>query len=314
MNSNSKFLIRILSAIALVFVSLICLADNNLSGQPTDTTAETKKDETPAPDILSLPRLARGLPVGAIAWATINQLHPTQPQTGKREVTRKSRDFEALLPKDNSKFPKKLYEDLYHDSITPVYIATTPPQDSRYGQEPVLGYVTDRTHGSNAMGEMIKKTWGKKALRAPILDDKGRPLNFVIVQVRGDLSDKTPGRFAAYMVQNNFGYLKLWSRAKDGSTAISDISFFQLPENVMDTTDNPYRALVGELQHEKKLRRVATDFSQFIDAEGLLSHHVVSWDQISLDASDKVYGKALKAAEDFFNSPEAAGLPGAGGK
>jgi len=275
--------------------------------------AKASKTATPdadIPDIKDIPRLAAGLAPGTIAWATPDQLHPTQPQTGHREVARKVEDFEALLKKNVQKFSKKLFKDAYTDSVSPVYIAQTPESDSRYGTEAVLGYITDRTHGSDAQSQMILKTYGEKALSEPIYDSSGRPLNFILVKVMGDKSNLSPSAFADFMVRTKNCYLKLWSRGSKGKTVISDISFDQLPEKVIDTSDNPYRGLIGALQHEDELGRSTTDFSQFVDSQALVDNNVVTWDEISLQAGKKVYKKAEEKAATFFKSPKAKGLPG----
>ena len=269
--------------------------------------AQSKSD---MPDIRDIPRLQAGLPPGTLAWATSEQLHPTQPQTGHREVARKAKMFEEMLRKGGDKFSKELFEFAYTHSVSPVFIAKTPSFDSRFGAEPVLGYITDRTHGSDAQSQMLRKIYGKKGLRIPILDKKGRPLNFILVKVMGDMSNMDFASFVKFMEDNKHCYLKNWKRGPHGSTVIEDIDFMELPELVTETTDNPYRGLIGELQHDKELGRSSSDFSQFIDAEALVDHHIVSWDEISETASKKAYRRALEKADEFFKSPAAMGLPG----
>lgn len=262
------------------------------------------------PDIQSIPRLQAGLPVGTIAWATPDQLHPTQPQTGKREVLRKTERFKELLKDGGASFSKDLYELSYEKSISPVYIGPTPKTDSRAGHEPVLGYITDRTHGSNAQSEMIRQAYGDLAMSQPLFDKKGRPLNFVLVRVMADRSMLSVEEFNAEMVANRRCYLKKWVRGSSGETLIQPISFESLPERVVDTTDNPFRGLVGELQHEKLLGRSQVEFSQFVYAEALQSHHILDWDEISLSAQPQAYKNAHIKAAAFFTEKSLLGPPG----
>ena len=268
------------------------------------------KTEARLSDISELPRLRAGLPAGTIAWATPDQLHPTQPQTGWREVERKVQRFEDLLEDKGQRFSQKLFEFAYNSSISPVVIGPTPTSDSRYGSEAVLGYVTDRTHGSNAQSRMIKKIYGKKGLSEVLTDGEGRPLNFVLVRVMADRSDLTTPEFNSFMVTNRYCYLENWRRGKKGKTVIEKIDFADLPEKVYETTDNPYRGFIGELQHLGKVGRSETAFSQFVMARALVEHDVVEWDEIDLKAKAKAFEKAVKAGTKFFKSPEAAGLPG----
>ena len=264
------------------------------------------------PDIRDIPRLKPGLKPGTLAWATIDQLHPTQPQTGKREVKRKRKIFLDLVPKNDKKFPKRFYKFLYRNNlISPVFIAKTPEYDSRHETHDFLGYISDRTHTENAIADMIYKRFGEDALTEPILDEKGRPLNFVLVRVVEDRSKLTPSLFARLMVREDHSYLELWSRGRNGNTVISPIDFTELPETVYETTDNPYRGLIGEAQNRRYLGRSKTDFSQFVAAKALYQNTKIPWDDISHDASDKQFEKAMDQAKDFFDSRAAVGVPGA---
>jgi hypothetical protein len=254
------------------------------------------------PDIRHLPRLSANLPKGTIAWATIDQLHPLQPQTGKREVTDKEAKFENLLRTNFEKFSPDLYEYLYSKTMIPVFIGKTPRSDSRYGKEKILGFASDRTHTANAMAELIEYYYGKRGLREPIYDAKDRPVNVVIVRVASNLSGYTPTRFANAMVKNNHGYFVNWSQADDGSTVLEPITFKQLPEKVYQTTDNPFRSVISSLIHNNDIQKRNTDFYQFRKAEKLANAEVVTWDSISEDASDKNYRRAVDDCADFFNS------------
>lgn len=263
---------------------------------------------SPTPDIRTIPRLRAGLEPGTIAWATVDQLHPTQPQTGKREVKRKREKFEDMQKR--GEFSQQLFEYLYNEGLSPVYIGVPLAGDSRENEMSELGYLVDRTHGSNALADLYVKLYGRKSLHDPIYDSDGRPLNYVLVKVQGDLSKKSSTDFVHYMVENRFCYLKLWKRRDGGGTRIRDIAFSDLPETVYQTTDNPYRSLIGALQHEHELGRSSVDFSQFVDAEALIHEHIVEWDDISKKASDESFHKALKRADDFFESKQARNLPG----
>lgn len=262
------------------------------------------------PDIKDLPRLRAGLPPGTIAWATPDQLHPTQPQTGKREVQRKAEKLKDLLRANGGKFSRKLYEYVYQKRLIPVYVAKTPESDSRYGKEEILGYATDRTHGSNAQSQVIKDIYGKAGLSQVIYDKDGRPLNFILVKVMEDDTYMSEKEFKKYMVENDHCYLYKWSRGKKGVTDVQKISFYDLPERVLDTTDNPYRGLVGRLQYLGLLGRSDSDFSQFVVAEALLKYNVVDWDSISLQATERSFTRAIREAKFFLMSKKAQGLPG----
>lgn len=252
------------------------------------------------PDIRTLPRLTKGLPAGTIAWATVNQVHPAQPQTGKREVRYKLKRFQTMLPDHPHKFPKELYEYLYKFASSPVYIGPTPSNDFRAGAVSVLGYVTDGTHDTEGLGNMIVERFGEEGLSKAQFDEKGRPLNFILVKVLADQSNLSPEEFAQFMEKGNLTYLKRWERAADGQTRIESIGFFDLPETVMQTTDNPYRGLVGKIQRDGKLGKIETPFSQFIAAEHLVP--AVDWDEISLEATTKAYEKAQERAEKVVKS------------
>lgn len=272
--------------------------------------SNAQEEDKSIPDILKIPRLAPGLEVGTIAWATPDQLHPTQAQTGKREVKRKTQEYLQLINTDKSKFSRAYYEMVFKKIIAPVYLGAVPKKDSRKNMESFLGYLSDRTHGVNALSEVIRLTYGAAALSQALYDNEGRPLNFILVRVMEDSTQIPHDDFIKSMVDNKHAYLKFWSRKKSGDTKIEKIDFSDLPEKVYETTDNPYRGLIGELQHAKKLGRSNSDYSQFIDAEALVKNSIVDWDDITLDAKEEIYQKAFNKASDFFSSPAAKGLPG----
>ena len=71
----------------------------------------SEKAHTEILPIEYLPRLQAGLKPGTIAWATPDQLHPTQPQIGVRAALRKlEKNFWPLLEKNKYSFPKDLYK------------------------------------------------------------------------------------------------------------------------------------------------------------------------------------------------------------
>ncbi len=268
-------------------------------------SASEKAAQPEIPSIQELPRLQAGLKPGTIAWATPDQLHPTQPQTGIRAALRKlEKNFRPLLAKNKNNFSKELYEFAFERSVAPVYIAKTPRDDSRFGRQNVLGYITDRTHGSFAQSQLIEEVYGSEALIDPLFDKKGRPLNFILVKVMADESESTTKEFEDFMIKNKHCYLNNWSRSATGETIISPIAFGELPEQVLETTDNPFRGLVGDLQHEKELDRSSENFSQFTLAEALLKSQLVAWDEIKLTSSKKDYARAFKRAADFFDSKD----------
>ncbi len=247
-------------------------------------------------DIEKLPRLSADLPEGTVAWATLDQLHPTQPQTGKREVLHKIDMFKDAMKDDGKKFSKDFFK-LAQKQMAPAYIAKTPIGDSRYGKEPVLAYITDRTHGSSALSELYVKKFGPEALSKPLFDKKGRPLNYVLVKVSGNKTAFTEAQFKDFMVKENHTYLENWTRGKKGETLINKISFDQLPEKVIQTTDKPWRAYIGELQDEG-LRKVAVDYSQFKMAKKLNASGEVTWDDLT--SSEKKYEHAKEKGMKFF--------------
>lgn len=258
------------------------------------------------PDIRQLPRLREGLPPGTIAWATIDQLHPMQPQAGFREVKRKSGTLKEKLGKNENKFSEELYKFFYKESLAPVYVGPVPAWDSRFGRMRSLGYLTDRTHSSFAHSRVIKRVYGEHALSEPIYDKQGRPLNYVLVRVERDWSTMNEDDFARAACAERRCYLKRWNRAQSGETTIEDIPFAALPEKVYQTTENPYRDLLGDLQHDDKLARSSVPFSQFYLGEVLATDTdpVVSWDDIQSDAKDGDYDKAKGKAAKYFRRPE----------
>ena len=263
----------------------------------------SEKAHLEIPPIQDLPRLQAGLKPGTIAWATSDQLHPTQPQVGVRAALRKlKKKFLPLLEKNKANFSKDLYELAYEQSVAPVYIGKTPKSDSRFGRQDVLGYITDRTHGSFAQSKLIEDVYGSGTLIDPLYDKKGRPLNFILVKVMADKSESSTKEFADFMIKESHCYLKDWSRGESGETVIRSINFAELPEKILETTDNPFRGLIGDLQHEKDLDRSTENFSQFTFAEVLLKSRLITWDEIKLSASAKVYSYAFKKASQFFES------------
>jgi len=254
------------------------------------------------PDIKDIPRLRAGLAPGTVAWATLDQLHPTQPQVGMREVLRKAKRITELLKDGGKKFSKELYQRMYRKGIAPVYIGQTPASDSRYGTQRALGYNTDRTHSTHALAKVIKEVYGKKALSEPIYDEKGRPLNFVLVKVMADQSQMSEKEFAEWMVANKDCYLENFIFKKNGDTEIEKIAFSQLPEKVYETTDNPFRGLIGEMQNQDMLAKSEQDFSEFEKAEALVRNNVVRWPQIDENASEKEYAAAEKDADRYLRS------------
>jgi hypothetical protein len=276
------------------------------------TTHERSTTLPEIDDIRDLPVLAPGLKKGTIAIAFPDQLHPTQPQTGFKELKKYKIPFiENLLKEADGGYPKDLFKALLkHQSISPVYLHAPLRGDSRYGKMDVLGWTTDRTHGSDAQSQVYEEVYGKKGLRHLLYDKKGRPLNFILVQVMEDTSDMSDSQFAQFMVEKNHSYLSYFSRRKDGGTSVRKISFRDLPEKVYETTDNPYRGVVGVLQRKDDLGRSSSDFSQFVIARALAKSGTVTWDEISDEASKKDYKKARKAAVEFLSSPAAKDLPG----
>ena len=252
-------------------------------------------------DILELPRLSKKLSPGTLAWATVDQLHPMQPQTGLREVLRKTDDFVELLQRARGKFPDELFETmLKRNYIIPVYLGNTPGYDSRYGREEILAYGTDRTHKASALAYAYRRVYGLESLSEPVFSKRGRPLNVVLVRVMENKTDLSAEQFAKKMIQDRHVYLEQWSRGKKGGVQIDKITFPELPEKVYETGDNPFRGVIGALQHQGWLERIPVDFSQFALAKKLAQSGVVNWDDISLEATSKRYKGALERAADFF--------------
>lgn len=277
--------------------------------------AELKAELAKISDIRDLEILRPGLKPGTIAIAFPDQLHPTQAQTGHQELEEfKIPFFKDLMNKNPKNFSKQLFQAvLDHTSVSPVYLHAPLKGDSREGSMPVLGWITDRTHGSDAQAQVYEKAFGEKGLRKLLYDKQGRPLNFILVQVMDDVSNLNESEFIDFMQTNRHCYLKTFRRKKNGDTEIKKISFRDLPQDVTKTGNNPFRGLVGVIQHldPKSLGRSSTDFSQFIDAQALVKHKVVKWDDISATASKKTYEKARRKAIRFFKSRNAENLPGA---
>jgi hypothetical protein len=302
------------STLALILVLVAWFFPVVASADKSDsfTTHEQRTTLPEIDDIRELPVLAPGLKKGTIAIAFPDQLHPTQPQTGFKELKKYKIPFvEDFLKQTKSRYSKDLFKALLkHQSISPVYLHAPLRGDSRYDKMDILGWVTDRTHGSDAQSQVYEEVYGKKSLRRLLYDKKGRPLNFILVQVMDDVSAMSDAQFTQFMVEENHSYLSYFSRRKDGGTSVRKISFRDLPEKVYETTDNPYRGLVGVLQRKDDLGRSPSDFSQFVIARALAKLGTVKWDEISQEASKKDYKKARKAAVEFLSSPAAKDLPG----
>ena len=300
-----KIILKIFLLFAFLQLTSILAEAKNHKNKSSQSSDLEQKISTP--DFDQIPRLRAGLPVGTIAWVLPEQLHPTQPQTGKREIERKKENLKKRLKDHGKKFSKKLYNFVYSQGPATAYISPSLTVET---SRPIV-YITDRTHSTEAQSEMIRDLYGEKALTKTIKDSKGLPLNFILVQVMGDKSELSESAFVDFMVRERHCYLKEWSRAKDGTTLVQDINFEDLPQNVWQTTDNPYRGLIGELQSQALLGRTPMNFSQFIDAAALEKANVVSWDEIDLKAGKKTYANAVKKAAYFFSSQLAADLPGA---
>jgi hypothetical protein len=264
------------------------------------------------PDFKTIPPLSKDLPAGTIAWALINQEHPSQPQTGHWEVKRKFKIFRDLYKKADGKFPQELYERMYREFIVPGYLGPVKRTDKRYGKTDSLFYLDDRTHTSFGDAMAIEKTYGVKALSTPLFDDEGRPLNFILVKVIENKSDMTFRKFADFMTDNDHAYLQYWSEAKDGGTSIRRISFNDVPDQVYETTDNPFRSLVSWAQEKGIIGRSTSDFAQFVDAEIIVKNTKIGWGEIDDTASKKELKKARKRLRKFIesDSEEVRSMPG----
>ncbi|MFN7825272.1 MAG: ParB/Srx family N-terminal domain-containing protein [Pseudobdellovibrionaceae bacterium] len=253
-------------------------------------------------EILSLPRLSEALPEGTLAWATIEQLHPTQPQTGKTAVKERRKKFEDLLKEDGEKFSKKLYKELKEKYIVPVIIGATPRYDSRFGLYPTLGYLTDRTHTTRALAEMYVRTYGPEAIRTTFVDERGRPLNYVLVRVTKNKAQLSTSEFERYLSTGNRSYLENWTRADSGETKIQRIKVSDLPETVLETTNNHFRGFVSDLQDREIIPGDSHDFSQFRIAETLLKKGLASWDEVSAKPGSRAYEAVVDRVEKYYES------------
>jgi len=193
--------------------------------------------------------------------------------------------FEEAMKNEGKKYSKDFLKAA-KKQIAPAYLATTPKSDSRFGKEPILAYITDRTHASNALAELYTEIYGPEALSKPIYDKKGRPLNYILVKISGNKTKLTEKEFSDFMIQENHAFLEKWSRGPKGETVINKITFKELPEKVLDTTDNPWRAFIGEMQDEGMLDKIPVDYSQFKIAKNIQGNDAVTWDDISEGEND----------------------------
>ena len=251
-------------------------------------------------DIEQIRPLEKGMKPGTIAYVLVDQLHPTQPQTGKREVERKIKNLKSKLKSNGQKFSKDFFKEMI-DQMAPVYLAKTPQGDSRVGKYDFLAYLTDRHHGADAMSQLYKELYGKQGRHEVFVDDKGRALNVMLVRVVEDKTDLNEKEFSEFMVKNNRGFFEIWSEGSKGETRIDVLKFNQLPTHIWDTTDNPYRSVIGDLQKQKHLEKLNFEFSQFYLAKELVQAEVLQWQDISLSASDQDYEAGLEKAQIFFD-------------
>jgi len=254
-----------------------------------------------AQQIHEIPRLSGDLPEGSLAWATVDQLHPAQPQTGFREVQSTTQDFLQLLRHSAGDFPTGLFETLLKKGyIIPVHLTRTPEWDSRSGRQDVLGFATDRTHEAAALALAYASFFGQEGLSEPRYDAEGRVLNFILVRVVQNHCDLRPSQFAERMEQGQNCYLTEFYRQSDLSSGFRRLKFWDLPEKVHQTTDNPYRGLIGALQRRGEIKKTGVHFAEFDLAAELARLGVVHWDEISSRAGPKRYQRALQRAADYF--------------
>jgi hypothetical protein len=262
-------------------------------------------------DIRDLPVFRPGLPVDTIAIAFPDQLAPTQPQVGKYETDHyKIPFFKRLLKERGRTYSDAQFRALLRKaSVSPAYLHAPLAGDPREG---VVAFITDRTHGAYSQSEVYSEAFGEEGLNHLLLDDKGRPLNYILVWIREDLTSLSDSEFIAHMVEEEHCYLKRFVRNRDGSTSILNIDFRDLARRVSELDNNPYRGAIGDVQRRfaKILGHSYFDFYQFLDAEALVQNNVVSWDEISKSASAETFEKGIKKVKRFFQSAAALGLPG----
>lgn len=291
--------------------------DGNQNGKADSAGADSRPSlseaanevDTPAanikvPALRDIPRLTADTPEGTIAWATIDQLHPTQPQVGGREVERKVVSLKKLKQRLT---PDKFYEFLYLNRQVPVFIGPVPPSDTRSGKYKGLAYPTDRHHAASAITTLETELMStdpvgrRDALSEPILVD-GLPTNFVLVKVVGNKMTEGPtpptfAEFAKFMTEpgRNRVYLQDWKPGTGGLPAINEIPFENLPSRIWEMTDNPWRSATGLLKLSLP-GLYGTDFAQFKTAEYLVSKGFLKYEDIGPEATFKTYVKSIRAA------------------
>jgi hypothetical protein len=292
---------KILTILGLVFFSFLILV-----GQFQDAKAKDSIQNQDKPalkyKILSLPRLSADLPDGTLAWATIDQLHPTQSQTGRRTVKERRNKFEDLLKEDGDEFSKKLFKELREHYVVPVILANTPEYDTRHGHLSALGFMTDRHHTTQALAELYLRTYGKKAIYKPIYDEKDRPLNFVLVRVVSNKTHLSTKELENFLTRKNRSYMDNWTRSWDGGARIREIDFRSLPETVLETTDNPFRGFVSDMQERGIIPKNQRDFSQFRIAESILENKLATWDEVSHKPGNDEYEEAVDRVKKYYKN------------
>lgn len=283
---------------------------------PIDHAASTS-DANPTnvqeniPDIRSISRLNANTPAGTIAWATIDQLHPTQPQVGGREVRRKAAQLRKFM---TTLTPQKFYEYLYLNRQVPIFVGPVNSEDSRAGKYASLAYPTDRHHAASAMNAVLMELINsnpalyRNSLTEPMLN-QGFPTNVVIVRVVGNTLIDSNGaitfaEFAKFMAapDANRAYLREWqpSTDKDGRAAkerpeITEIAFDKLPRTIWEMRDNPWRAAAGLIKVSLP-GYYGTDFAQFKTAEYLTSNGYLKYSDIGPGASFQSYYSSVSKA------------------
>ncbi|MGK5083711.1 ParB/Srx family N-terminal domain-containing protein [Bdellovibrionota bacterium FG-1] len=177
----------------------------------------------------TLPRCHANMAEGTECLGLINELHPTQPEVGKREVDSKREKFKALRKEGTEKFEK-----FKRAKIVPAVIGP-------YGGF----YLVDHHHTAIALSEIgeaevyvkIIKNWSKLKVDQPLATRMGR--------------------FWEKMKEQHLA----WFERENGN--ILDPLSAEWPTSLAECGNNQLRAVVSELIENGVIEKVQKPFFEF---------------------------------------------------
>jgi hypothetical protein len=202
------------------------------------------------------------LTVGAECEALIEQLRPTQPEVGMREVERKTEKVEKARERGD-----EYLEELKREKIVPVVIGP----DGGF-------YLVDHHHSTLAFQNAGEKK--------------------VYIQIIANWSDLSQGKPSEIRLRSFWNKMiaecKAWTRRENGTEV--DPMGPGWPRRLDDCGDSPLRALVSELIDDELLEKKAVNFFEFQVAE-ILKNHGISVGKMGHRDAYKKAKKFLKSAD-----------------